>query len=82
MDVESGAIGTMLWIRLGTWGTRFELTENKVGISWEHIGNKKIQHPHTSLKEKKIWVPWVEAASPHRMQEYFLPFLCALPFKA
>jgi hypothetical protein len=43
----------MLWIRLGTWGTHFELTENTVGILWEHIGNNKNTTPPHSPERKK-----------------------------
>ncbi len=48
--MECGAVGKMLWIRLGTWGTHFELTENTLGTT-------KIQHPHIPQKEKKPWAP-------------------------
>jgi len=50
------------------WGTHCKLGEHvgsPLGISWEHIGNKKKSNTHPPPREKETWAPWVHIVSTH-----------------
>jgi len=71
-------VGTY-WEHVG--GTHWKLGEHVDGNTMgTKLGTRKTQHPCPPPKENAFGPLGVDAASPHWLQDFFLAYLCSLPF--